>query len=160
MNELREEIRARLLRDSNVIENIQLRAYEIWIIRGRVDGRQHEDWALAENEVLNFLVEHELKKAQEEPAAPAPEVAPVEETPAEAAPQADAAPVKKTRKAAAPKAATAKTTTRKKAASTEAGEVAEPAGKKAAAKSPAAKRTTTKKAADKKSAKSEQPVVK
>jgi hypothetical protein len=154
MEESREEIRARLLRDSNVIENIQLRAYEIWILRGRVDGRQQEDWALAENEVLNFLVEQELKKALETPATPAVEVAAVEETTAETA---EAGPVKKARKAAAPKTATAKTTTRKKAATAEA---TEPADKKAAAKKPAAKRTTTKKAASKKSAKTEQPVVK
>lgn len=158
MKESREEIRDRLSRDSNVIENIQLRAYEIWILRGRVDGRQHEDWALAENEVLNFLVEHELKKALEEPAAP--EVTAVEEATAEAAPQAEAAPVKKTRKAAVPKTAGAKTTTRKKAATAETAEAAQAAGKKATAAKPAATRTTTRKVAGKKAAKTEQPVVK
>jgi hypothetical protein len=160
MKESREEIRARLLRDSNVIENIQLRAYEIWILRGRVDGRHQEDWALAENEVLSFLVELELKKAPEETAAPALEVAAVEETPTETAPQTEAAPVKKTRKAAAPKTTTAKTAIAKKAASSEASAVAEPVGKKAAARKPAAKRTTPRKAASKKPAKAELPVVK
>ncbi|MBI3654525.1 MAG: DUF2934 domain-containing protein [Acidobacteria bacterium] len=66
MKETREEIRARLRRDENVTKAVQLRAYEIWILRGRREGRHHEDWSLAENEVLNFLVEEEIKRLAEE----------------------------------------------------------------------------------------------
>lgn len=182
MKESREEIRARLLRDSNVIENIQLRAYEIWIIRGRVDGRHHEDWSLAENEVLNFLVEHELRKASEETVAPVETVAATEtqevaapvETVAETGNQEvqaeEAAPAKKTRKAAAPKAVAPKVaapktattkaattkaaTTSKKTVNAKASDKAEAVTPKAAAKKPAAKLTTAKKPATKKAAKS------
>src|SRR5262249_50598301 len=47
---------------------IQMRAYEIWQLRGRYDGRAKEDWLLAENEVLGYLTEQELRKADfEEP---------------------------------------------------------------------------------------------
>lgn len=154
MKESIEEIRARLLRDRNVIENIQVRAYEIWILRGRIEGRQHEDWLLAENEVLNFLVEQELKQASQESPAPVAEPAAVEETPAEPA------AVKKPRKAAAPKSAATKSSSRKKAATADAGEAAELLIKKAAVKKPAATLSATKKAASKKSAKREQPAVK
>jgi hypothetical protein len=158
MKETIDEIRARLLRDENVVENIQFRAYEIWILRGRVDGRQTEDWALAENEVLNFLVEQELKKA----AAEAPEL--VEEVAAAenegmnvvAAPVAEIAPEVKTRKPAATKSATPKATTRKKAATLKESKASETVAKKAAAKLT----TTAKKPASKKSAKTEKPVVK
>jgi hypothetical protein len=155
MKETHEEIRARLLRDHNVIENIQVRAYEIWILRGRIDGRQHEDWMLAENEVLNFLVEQEMKRAAEESLPPAAEEVAMVETTTETGPQTEAAPVKKPRKAAAPKAAT----TRSKAAGAAKGEAKESA-KPATAKKTAAKRTATRKTTDKKSAKADQSVVK
>src|SRR5262245_34181105 len=68
MKETREEIRARLLREDSVLKAIQMRAYEIWQLRGRYEGRAKEDWLLAENEVLGYLTEQELRKADfEEP---------------------------------------------------------------------------------------------
>src|ERR1051325_3368353 len=70
MKETQAEIRARLWRDENVQKAIELRAYEIWILRGRQDGRHHEDWFLAENEVLNYLVEEELRRLAEAPHTP------------------------------------------------------------------------------------------
>ncbi|MEW6128219.1 MAG: DUF2934 domain-containing protein [Acidobacteriota bacterium] len=65
MKETIEQIRQRLLNDGKVNQIIQQRAYEIWLLRGRQIGRDREDWLLAENEVLNFFVEQELKNADE-----------------------------------------------------------------------------------------------
>lgn len=65
MKETVEEIRARLLGDERVLQAIQQRAYEIWILRGRQHGRAEEDWRLAENEVIGFLIEQELRKPAE-----------------------------------------------------------------------------------------------
>ena len=62
MKETVDEIRFRLLHDENVRHSIQHRAYEIWILRGRQHGRSDEDWALAENEIISFLIEQALKK--------------------------------------------------------------------------------------------------
>lgn len=70
MKETVEEIRARLARDENVLYAIQQRAYEIWVLRGRQHGRSEEDWRLAENEVLSFLIEQELRKPAEVVALP------------------------------------------------------------------------------------------
>ncbi len=167
-----EILRARLLSNDDVLRAIQMRAYEIWILRGRQYGRDHEDWLLAENEILNYLIEKELKNNAEQPTAegtlaeilsPTDEVieivevevvaTPLDITP-EPIPEADiiiAAPVedsdaKKTRKRPSTKAAT----TRKPRA------VKEGVAKKTAA----AKKPTTRKPASKKSAKPEQPVVK
>ena len=63
MNVTVEEIRARLLSDDRIQYSIQQRAYEIWILRGRQHGRADEDWRLAENEVVGFLIEQELRRA-------------------------------------------------------------------------------------------------
>ena len=62
MKETVEEIRARLLSDDRVQYSIQQRAYEIWLLRGRQHGRADEDWRLAENEVVGFLIEKELRR--------------------------------------------------------------------------------------------------
>ncbi len=158
MKETSDEIRARLLRDENVIQNIQIRAYEIWILRGRIDGRQIEDWALAENEVLNFLVERELKKATEEVLELVEVVAAAENEGMNlvAAPVVEIAPEEKPKKRTAAKSTTPKTTTRKKAATAKESQVTETVAKKTAAK----RTTTAKKPATKKSAKTEQSVVK
>lgn len=78
MQETREAIRARLLHDANVQRAIQMRAYEIWQLRGRYDGRSKEDWMLAENEVLSFLTEQEMKKADTDAATQKPVIAEVE----------------------------------------------------------------------------------
>lgn len=162
MKETRDEIRARLLRDENVRENIQFRAYEIWILRGRIDGRQAEDWALAENEVLNFLLEHEWKKAQEKATEFVEDLAAAENEGMNqvAAPEAEIAPEKKLRKGAASETTTPKTATRKKTATSQKSQAMKSVAKQTAAKTSAAKRTTTKKSPDKKSAKTEHPVVK
>lgn len=179
MKETIEEIRARLWHDPNVQKAIQLRAYEIWILRGRNEGRHHEDWFLAENEVLNFLVEEEVKRFSEAEEGIVEEVKEIIEEIAAAEnegmtiepviveeyvieegvslAEADLTPAtilleKKTRKRAATKAPTTKKTTRKKATATDGG------GKKIADPNSAAKRTTTtRKAASKKSAKPDQP---
>lgn len=113
MQETREAIRARLLHDANVQRAIQMRAYEIWQLRGRYDGRSKEDWMLAENEVLSFLTEQEMKKANADAATqelvvteveiveevivvePAI-IAVVEETPVAVAAEIEAAPVAET----------------------------------------------------------------
>ena len=63
MNVTVEEIRARLLSDDRIQYLIQQRAYEIWILRGRQHGRADEDWRLAENEVVGFLIEEELRRS-------------------------------------------------------------------------------------------------
>jgi hypothetical protein len=166
MAETREEIRARLLRDENIIQNIQFRAYEIWILRGRVDGRHHEDWALAENEIINFLIEQELKNTAEAISEVVEEIAAAENEGMNLvqAPEAEIAPEKKPRKRAATKATSttaAKTTTAKKAATAKTKETAETGEKKTAVKMTATKRATTaKKASSKKPAKAEQSVVK
>ena len=180
MKETQAEIRARLWRDENVQKAIELRAYEIWILRGRQDGRHHEDWFLAENEVLNYLVEEELKRlaeaaditveeareiveeivaAVEEEQAIEPVVIeeyvivagdPIEE--ANVAP-ADIIKEKQSRKRAATEGTTAKPAARKKAT----GDAGRAGEKRTASKKSAAKRTTTKKAAGKKGAKADQP---
>jgi hypothetical protein len=154
MKETRDEIRARLLRDENVIQNIRFRAYEIWVLRGRVDGRQAEDWALSENEVVNFLIEHELKKAKALELVEEVAAAENEGMNLVAAPEAEIAPEKKVRKRPATKATKPDTATRKKTAASQ-----ESVDKKTAAKTTAAKRTT-RRSPDKKSAKTEHPVVK
>ncbi len=40
---------------SNLQEAIRLRAYEIYLQRGCQPGSPHEDWAVAEREVRNYL---------------------------------------------------------------------------------------------------------
>jgi hypothetical protein len=39
--------------DSGIEEEIRIRAYELYLERGRVDGFHNEDWVLAEEEVLS-----------------------------------------------------------------------------------------------------------
>jgi hypothetical protein len=172
-----EVLRARLLSNEDVLNAIQMRAYEIWILRGRQFGRNHEDWMLAENEVLNYLIEQEWRKGAEQVSEETDSLVPVDEvveivevevvatpldiTP-EPIPEADViieatAPVEtsasqKTTKRASTKAAT---TTRKPKAVKESAEKKPAAKKTTTAKKPATRRT-----ASKKSAKSEQPVVK
>jgi hypothetical protein len=155
MKETRDEIRARLLRDENVIQNIRFRAYEIWVLRGRVEGRQAEDWALAENEVVNFLLDQELRKARALDVVEEVAAAENEGMNLVAAPEAEIAPEKKIRKGAA-----SKTTTPKTTAASQESETMASVAKKTTAKTTAAKRITAKKSPGKKAAKSEQPVVK
>jgi hypothetical protein len=175
-----EALRARLLSSEDVLKAIQMRAYEIWLLRGRQHGRDHEDWMLAENEIINYLIERELRSQSQQPVAEEPITAPlfsndevieiveveVVATPVdispEPIPEADvfaetAAPVEEPEAKIPGKRAANKTTTttRKPRA------VKEGAEKKTAAKkSSAVKKTTTRKTASKKSAKPDQPVVK
>jgi hypothetical protein len=66
-----EEIRNHLLGNDCIRESVLLRAYELYEGRGADHGRDLEDWAKAENEVLSPLIEEKLKlsrKASEGPA--------------------------------------------------------------------------------------------
>jgi hypothetical protein len=171
-----EVLRARLLSNEDVLRAIQMRAYEIWILRGRQFGRDHEDWVLAENEILNYLIEQELRKGAEQIIEETASGMPVEEvveivevevvaTPLDITPEpipeadiiiAAVAPVeesepKKAKKRVATKSATA---TRKPRVAKESAEK-----KPAAKKTTTAKKPTTRRTASKKAAKPDQPVV-
>lgn len=171
-----EVLRARLLSNEDVLKAIQMRAYEIWILRGRQYGSDHEDWMLAENEILNYLIEQALKNDSQQPVTEDAALSSVDEvievvevevvatpldiTP-EPIPEADVVivaaalvgdeEIEQPKKRAATKAST---TTRKPKAVKEGAEK-----KPAAKKSTTAKKTTTKRASSKKSAKPDQPVV-
>jgi hypothetical protein len=58
-----EELRERLLRQSNVQQMIQARAYEIYTMRGGQPGHEAQDWFHAEGEVLAFLIAEESRLA-------------------------------------------------------------------------------------------------
>jgi len=69
-----EEVRARLLADEEVRSMIEMRAYEIYELRGCAPGREAEDWIQAEGEILKFVIEEEFRMRSqhysfEEPAA-------------------------------------------------------------------------------------------
>src|SRR5258706_7844583 len=74
-----EELKARLLSDSEVQMMVRMRAYEVYLMRGGQTGDQAEDWFRAESEVLSFLIEEENRRAIEEGTeAPAETVAGIE----------------------------------------------------------------------------------
>ena len=54
-----EELRKRLLGQQSVQQMIQIRAYEIYRMRGGHPGEEAQDWFHAEGEVLAFLIAHE-----------------------------------------------------------------------------------------------------
>ena len=54
-----EELRERLLDQQTVQQMIQMRAYEIFQMRGGQPGAEAQDWFHAEGEVLAFLIAHE-----------------------------------------------------------------------------------------------------
>jgi hypothetical protein len=54
-----EELRERLLAQQSVQRMIQMRAYEIYQMRGGQPGAEAQDWFHAEREVLAFLIAHE-----------------------------------------------------------------------------------------------------
>ena len=56
-----EEIRVHLLGNDGIRERVSSRAYELYERRGADHGRDLEDWAEAENEVLSPLIEQKLK---------------------------------------------------------------------------------------------------
>ncbi len=61
-----EELRQRLLADSQVRDMIAMRAYEIYQRRGGEPGSEAEDWFRAEHEILSFLIVEESRRAEEE----------------------------------------------------------------------------------------------
>ena len=60
-----EELRIHLLGNDGIRERVSLRAYELYERRGADHGRDLEDWAQAENEVLSPLFEQKLKLSRE-----------------------------------------------------------------------------------------------
>jgi hypothetical protein len=83
-NESLEELRERLLRQQSVQQMIQVRAYEIYQMRGGRPGGEAQDWFHAEGEVLAFLLASESVQT-EEPATDIAEVTPVPSSPSEPA---------------------------------------------------------------------------
>ena len=173
MKETVDEIRTTLLRDERVVHAIQHRAYEIWVLRGRQEGRAEEDWRLAENEVVGFLIEQELRNAVDQPAFAddVVEVADVvviatpfatEDIAPEPIPEADLIIVAEVTTPAEGKAKKPRTrsTTKSTTQSKRLGKTATEGDRKAtpAKKTVPAKKATTKKAASKKSTKPDQPL--
>ena len=110
-----EELRERLLSQNNVQQMIQVRAYEIYQMRGGQPGGEAHDWFRAESEVLAFLL------ADESPANNQADAISAEATPPQD-PVGKASALKKSRtsakptaaKASGPKKATAKRSVPKK----------------------------------------------
>ena len=115
-----EELRERLLRQHNVQRMIQIRAYEIYQMRGGHPGGEAQDWFQAEGEVLAFLLadesarEDDVAKAVSANAEQAP-VAPA--TTATKKPRSRAGAKPKNPKAAPKKATAKRATTRTSAES-------------------------------------------
>jgi hypothetical protein len=57
----RDELRARLLANSEIRDQIAFRAYELYENRRGDNGSALEDWLRAENEIVSSLVEQELR---------------------------------------------------------------------------------------------------
>ena len=55
-----EELRIHLLGNDGIRESVSFRAYELYERRGADHGRDLEDWAKAENEVLSPLIGQKL----------------------------------------------------------------------------------------------------
>lgn len=123
-----EELRERLLRQQGVQEMIQIRAYEIYQMRGGMPGGEAQDWFHAQGEVLAFLIATESAKADRQAeaealtAAQAPTASPEEPE------------TKKPRERRAVKPAT-----------TNASPARKPAAKRATTKTPAVPKTKSKK---------------
>jgi DUF2934 family protein len=71
-----EELRNQLLGNDGIREKVSLRAYELFERRGADHGRDLEDWAQAEKEVLSPLIEQKLKPSRETPKEPVKSVTP------------------------------------------------------------------------------------
>ena len=88
-NEIREQIRERLLGDETARARVSLRAYEIYEQRGCAPGCELEDWLQAENEMLLPLIEEESQRGAGSQAASAEvkakKPAPAEDKPAKKA---------------------------------------------------------------------------
>lgn len=61
----REELRARLLANTEIRDQIAFRAYELYQNRSGGNGSALEDWLRAENEIVSSLVEKELQLLSE-----------------------------------------------------------------------------------------------
>jgi len=84
-NESLEELRERLLRQQSVQKMIQVRAYEIYQMRGGKPGGEAQDWFHAEGEVLAFLLANESEQPDEPAETKAAEVTSAPITPTEPA---------------------------------------------------------------------------
>ena len=127
--EILEELRERLLRQHNVQQMIQARAYEIYQMRGGKPGGEGQDWFHAESEVLAFLIARESAREDEQAETESPVA-----TPAPNAPPKAPAP-RKARARAVPKPAAAKEVTPKKSAPKRA-TTGKPAGSTSKSKKP------------------------
>jgi Protein of unknown function (DUF2934) len=74
-----EELRIHLLGDDGIRERVSLRAYELYESRGADQGRDLEDWAKAENEILSPLIEQKLKLSRKISEGTANNVTPVKQ---------------------------------------------------------------------------------
>ena len=113
-----EELRQRLLGQHNVQQMIQVRAYEIYRMRGSQPGGEAQDWFHAENEVLAFLLADESSREDERAVSDSQATAatePSSEAPAGKKPRSRASGKSGDGKMAGPK-KTAKRTTAKKSA--------------------------------------------
>jgi len=75
-----EELRKRLLGQQSVQQMIQIRAYEIYRMRGGHPGAEAQDWFHAEGEVLAFLIAHESAREDDKHDAESPDAAPASAT--------------------------------------------------------------------------------
>ena len=110
-----EELRKRLLGQQSVQQMIQIRAYEIYRMRGGQPGAEAQDWFHAEGEVLAFLIAHESAReddkqdAESADAASASETRPAVSASGQSRPRVTAKPAKQASpKKTAPKRATSR----------------------------------------------------
>ena len=100
-----EELRSRLLRQESVQQMIQMRAYEIYQMRGGRPGGEAHDWFHAEAEVLAFLLADESSRNDDQPEGVSVDLASAPNAPPVA---------RKTKPRSQAKSAEAKTTAQKK----------------------------------------------
>ena len=74
-----EELRIHLLGNDGIRESVSSRAYELYERRGADHGRDLEDWAKAENEVLSPLIEQKLKLSRKTSGGTAKHVTPAKQ---------------------------------------------------------------------------------
>ncbi len=73
------ELRVQLLGIDAIRESVSSRAYELYERRGGAHGRDLEDWAKAEYEVLSPLIEQKLKLSRKTSEATAKNVTPAKQ---------------------------------------------------------------------------------
>jgi hypothetical protein len=74
-----EKLRIHLLGNDGIRERVSFRAYELYEKRGAGHGRDLEDWAQAEKEVLSPLIEPKLKLSRKTSEGTAKNVMPVKQ---------------------------------------------------------------------------------